>query len=1019
MDNYLIDLIRNNKVEEFNDIFKDKYGYRLCIYNKDIVYIFEEFKKLINRKEKEINSLEIYFKSLLMIYIKILELKEFSENTFLYGLSLNKTISIQSILYEVIKVDNYYLFEKSFEYCGDKEESILDILIKLFDGFNKHLHQNKKEAFINNIKNKNLKNKIKNYFDVKDFSDKRRKILDIAKSGNLIELQQYIYDNKIELKSFNNEHFDILISAIENKVSIKIVKHIINQCHYHNFDYYINIMDDFLKIYLNDEYQNNSISPINKDYVNKDYMIPIYTSVANNNFDISNLLLYYGADINYTKECNDNIITYLYKNKLLNFENLTYILNNGFEICEEIHDNIIDNFIEPYFDTSKEEDKKYCEHSNSFLEIFLKNIKEYHIQSYHYEYAVNKNNITAVIILLNYDKNKTDALLNYNSFKDNILNQLNNIKSFHECNFYYNINNEDGYIDEKTFLNLKSYINKFYGSFLERREKIINMISTKYYNESNSVRLRFNRNRYTINKSTFDIDINKKDNSNESNILNVNELKKILMDNNITELNSSDFDILIYAIENYASVELIKYIIDQYNQYKTLNYSIKNKNDDSSDKTVTPLIAAINHGNFNIADYLLKKGAKFNYNENYSFLNEIYLTEENIEYIFSNNYSINTANDNNEIIKKILSYSFSYDILETYLNCSLIKEKKIKIDDSIYGINVLKYDHDLKALLLLYEHDYRDKDLVSTIIYNQIYEIEDILYYYYELNNDTAKKLISKLKEIDNIHKKRDDLLSSIKDNKSNFIKSKILFEEFIKNNNINIKEINTYDFDMLIYAIKNNFPTEFIKYIIGIFDYKNFNYTVKDQSPLMVCISFNNFEIADLLLEKGADINYNGEYSMLDTQNVKYLLKKGYKNSYNLINRYIYKNIISIKKELVEIIIQHYFYNKELIKVLLNIYSIKKALTVKDLQKILSVFAKEVFNDDIYDKINDEEILNIFLKYEFDNRKRNKILLKFKIKKNNLDYDYYNYYDYDNYDDYDGFDESGSYCYPDGYEEF
>ena len=75
------------------------------------------------------------------------------------------------------------------------------------------------------MKNKNLINKIKKYYDEKELLNERRKrIIDIAKGGNLEELQQYIYDNKIELKNLNDEHFDILISAIENKVPFKIIK---------------------------------------------------------------------------------------------------------------------------------------------------------------------------------------------------------------------------------------------------------------------------------------------------------------------------------------------------------------------------------------------------------------------------------------------------------------------------------------------------------------------------------------------------------------------------------------------------------------------------------------------------------------------------------------------------------------------------------------------------------------------------------------------------------------------------
>jgi len=221
-------------------------------------------------------------------------------------------------------------------------------------------------------------------------------------------------------------------------------------------------------------------------------------------------------------------------------------------------------------------------------------------------------------------------------------------------------------------------------------------------------------------------------------------------------------------------------------------------------------------------------------------------------------------------------------------------------------------------------------------------------------------------------------------------IKSKFLFEEFIKNNDIDIKEINTYDFDMLIYAIENDFPTEFIKYIINRFDYKTFDYVVKKKTPLMLCILNKNFEIADLLLEKGADINYKGEWnyensgilnilniSKLDIQNVKYLLKNGFTDSNYLINK-----CYNRKNELIEFIIQYYFYNEELIKVLLNIYKIKRPFSEKELQKVLSDFSNKIFNDDIYNKIYNENILNTLLEYEFDNKKRNKILLKFKIKK-------------------------------------
>ncbi|OUM63022.1 hypothetical protein PIROE2DRAFT_10547 [Piromyces sp. E2] len=879
-----------------------------------------------------------------------------------------------------------------------------------------------------------IKNKIKNHFNSK------KEIIGLAKNA------------------LNNEHFDFLSSAIENNVPIKIIEYIINQCHYNNLDYCFAVYD-----YIIDPKDN---------FIYSRYRIPIYTAIANNQFSISDLLLDYGSNINLNKDYKYNfylnynnisdIIIYLYKSKLLNFENLTYILNNGFKNSEEFDDYIIKEFINNRHSyISNDEDIEYFKYSNSFLEIYLKNVKEYNIKNDYYNFAINEKNITALIILLHYDKNnRNDILLNNNHLKKDILNQLNSIKSFSECNFYYNINKENGYIDEKTFLNIKSYINEFFESFLEKREKIKNKIDSINHHHIDLIQ-------------SFNNLFSKKSSNNTATTTNVltkfdeEEFEKFIKDNDIdiNELNSSDFDILIYAIENRPyEEELIKYIINQYktlnytinkkniinqyktlnytfnkkniiNQYKTLNYTINKKNDQS--RSTTPLIAAINERKFNIADYLLKKGADINY-KIFSLCNTIELNKKTIEYIFSHGYIVNNAINNDNNMKIILNeinetkkkYSHYYDfnnyydfdesiydnsILEKYLNFSMIKEKKIKIYNDIYKKVLM--DSNLKALLLLYDHDYREKDIVSKIIYNNcdVYRRDDIMHNLNKLDDPIAKTLVSYLEKISTINLKINNLLYSLRNINDDFDDD---FLKIFKENNIDVKEINSYDFDMLICAINKNFSTKLIKFIINLFNYKTFDYCVKDKAPLILCIAKKNFEIADLLLMKSANINYNGKddnviskilnSNNLDIENVKYLLKKGFKNSNYLIKqcqcRSIMKKDSIKKKELIEIIINHYFYNKELVGTLLNIYNVKQSLSVKDFQKLLSDFIRKVFNDDIYNSIYNEDTLNILLKYEFDNKKKNEVLLKYNIKKEKDKENSYN--NYDEYTDYDFYNE-------------
>ncbi|ORX80665.1 hypothetical protein BCR32DRAFT_245479 [Anaeromyces robustus] len=140
---------------------------------------------------------------------------------------------------------------------------------------------------------------------IRDIKVKRNNIIEIIKRNNLNELQNFIQNKRInDLKELNTKDFDILICAIDANVSIDIINYIIIQFHYDTFNYYID----------------------NKNVVHDYRRPPLFYALSNNNFEIANLLLEKGANINYDNGC---ILHQLYLNKLINDNNLIYILHNG------------------------------------------------------------------------------------------------------------------------------------------------------------------------------------------------------------------------------------------------------------------------------------------------------------------------------------------------------------------------------------------------------------------------------------------------------------------------------------------------------------------------------------------------------------------------------------------------------------------------------------------------------------------------------------------------------------------
>jgi len=182
-------------------------------------------------------------------------------------------------------------------------------------------------------------------------------------------------------------------------------------------------------------------------------------------------------------------------------------------------------------------------------------------------------------------------------------------------------------------------------------------------------------------------------------------------------------------------------------------------------------------------------------------------------------------------------------------------------------------------------------------------------------------------------------------------------FKEYIETKDISLKEIQNEDFDILITSIENNASNEIINYIITHFQYKTFNYynnqnnlvLDKGDTPLFFAINKNNFQLANLLLSNGADINYDSgkilchliEYNSLNMKNLKFVLRHGYNIEY--LNRFVisliqrHENENKLLPDSLNVILNYYIFDNSFILNFLIIYKKKMALSTEELENMIA----------------------------------------------------------------------------------
>jgi ankyrin repeat protein len=276
---------------------------------------------------------------------------------------------------------------------------------------------------------------------------------------------------------------------------------------------------------------------------------------------------------------------------------------------------------------------------------------------------------------------------------------------------------------------------------------------------------------------------------------------------------SDNFDLLIYSIENGASLDILKFFITQGQTTLDLNYTTNHHGQEK-----VPLFSALMNNNFSVADLLLQNKADINYCVNNKEDGDI------IHYLFTH------ASLNNKNLKYILNHGYDTYFLFTNINSSLItdfirsfKNKFLEIIfkhylfDNAFIINLLKWYKNRTPLSLHHLQGVITKEKNKLNIKENTYEN-----YYHDAHKEENCGAI------------------------------KILLENDGSEPEIIFRRINLYD--ILEMAIKLN-DYKFVATILQQYDsFFSFKGIISEKN--FICSSENNnMDIMKLLIEKALNL--------------------------------------------------------------------------------------------------------------------------------------------------------------------
>eukprot|EP00833_Pecoramyces_ruminatium_P005024 jgi/Orpsp1_1/1179056/evm.model.c7180000067754.1 len=219
-----------------------------------------------------------------------------------------------------------------------------------------------------------------------------------------------------------------------------------------------------------------------------------------------------------------------------------------------------------------------------------------------------------------------------------------------------------------------------------------------------------------------------------------------------------------------------------------------------------------------------------------------------------------------------------------------------------------------------------------------------------------------------------------------NLIKQDNLYElkSFIIYNDLKRSQISSDVFDTLNYAIENNASSALVNFIITL--YNGLNYEINDAGiPLYIAIQFHRFDIADQLIQHGANINFsswNGDnilihflkFNKLDKINLKYILKQGVDINFEDENQSHFLDFIIDTQHIsfLKTVFEHFVYNNTFILNMILLHKNKIQLSNEELKSLIYEEKKRIkITSSMYIKtIKDDNLALLKLLIENDRTK-------------------------------------------------